>query len=60
MTAASRWDRREDVPVGIQQGFIDKLGSRFPVKMRELPVESTNYKVFFEVECNMGPRTRQS
>ncbi|CAK0899012.1 unnamed protein product, partial [Prorocentrum cordatum] len=60
MTAASRWDRWGGVPVGIQQGFIDKLGSRFPVKMRELPVESTNYKVFFEVECNMGPRTRQS
>ncbi|CAK0832546.1 unnamed protein product [Prorocentrum cordatum] len=48
MTAAPRWDRWEDVPVGIQQGFIDKLGSRFPVKLGELPVESTNYKVFFE------------
>ena len=58
MTAASRWDKWEDIPVGIQQSFMDKLGSRFPVKLGQLPVESTNYKVFFEIECTAGPKTQ--
>ena len=59
MVATSEWERWEDVPIGIQQGFVDKLASRFKVRMHELPPQQTTYKMTMEVKCGSKTTTQK-
>eukprot|EP00959_Pyramimonas_sp_CCMP1952_P138777 2904747-Pyramimonas_sp.AAC.1 len=50
MVATSEWDAWEDVPLGIRQGFVNKLSSRFPINFKDLNPALTTYKITMEVK----------